>query len=286
MTALSMAWFPLCATVFALGLRHGLDADHLATIDGLTRFNSATRPRLAGWCGALFSAGHGCIVIAVAVATVATTTRYTIPDWARDLGAWVSIGCLAALGAMNLTMVLRTPADEVVKATGLRSRLLSRLTRTTQPLAIAAVGALFALSFDTLSQALLFAATATQFDGWQSALWLGVLFALGMLFVDGLNGAWVAALLRRADRRARLASRAIGLFVALLSFAVATLGAVRYFNPRLDASLESWGLPIGIMLLLTVALGFYLLSSRGLNSTAVRARAGDASSQVSRLRWE
>ncbi|MFL6604692.1 MAG: hypothetical protein ACJ8R9_25615 [Steroidobacteraceae bacterium] len=25
--------------VFALGLRHGLDADHLATIDGLTRFD-------------------------------------------------------------------------------------------------------------------------------------------------------------------------------------------------------------------------------------------------------
>jgi high-affinity nickel-transport protein len=281
MTPLSMAWLPLCVTVFSLGLRHGLDADHLATIDGLTRFNSSARPKLARWCGALFSAGHGCIVIAVAVATVATTTRYTIPDWARDFGAWVSIGCLVVLGVINLTMVVRTPADEMVKAAGLRSRLLSRLTRTTQPLAIAAVGALFALSFDTLSQALLFSATATQFGGWQSALWLGVLFALGMLFVDGLNGAWVAALLRRADRRARVVSRAIGLFVALLSFAVAGLGAIRYFNPRMDAGLESWGLPIGVSILIAVALGSYLL-----NSTAARARADDASHQASRLRWE
>jgi high-affinity nickel-transport protein len=276
-----MTWLPLCATVFALGLRHGLDADHLATIDGLTRFNSTAQPKLARWCGTLFSMGHGCIVIAVAVATVATTTRYTIPAWARDFGAWVSIGCLVVLGVINLAMVVRTPAGEMVQTTGLRSRLLSRLTRTTRPLAIAAVGALFALSFDTLSQALLFSATATQFGGWQSALWLGVLFALGMLFVDGLNGAWVAALLRRADHRARIASRAIGLFVALLSFAVAALGAIRYFNPRMDASLESWGLPIGVLILLAVALGSCLL-----NSTDARAHAGDASSQASRLRWE
>jgi hypothetical protein len=67
----------------------------------------------------------------------------------------------------------------------------------------------------------------------------------------------------------------------LLSFAVAALGAIRYFNPRMDAGLESWGLPIGVLILITVALGSYLL-----NSTAVRARADDASRQASRLRWE
>ena len=32
---------------FLLGLKHGLDPDHLAAIDGLTRFNAARRPRLA-----------------------------------------------------------------------------------------------------------------------------------------------------------------------------------------------------------------------------------------------
>ena len=33
-------WTALCALVFLLGLKHGFDADHLATIDGLTRFNA------------------------------------------------------------------------------------------------------------------------------------------------------------------------------------------------------------------------------------------------------
>ena len=58
----------LSLLVFVLGLKHGFDADHLATIDGLTRYNSWTRPGLARYCGALFSLGHGTVVIAIALA--------------------------------------------------------------------------------------------------------------------------------------------------------------------------------------------------------------------------
>ncbi len=60
-------WLSLVAVVFLLGLKHGLDPDHLAAIDGLTRFNAARRPRLARWSGLLFSAGHGVVVTLVAI---------------------------------------------------------------------------------------------------------------------------------------------------------------------------------------------------------------------------
>ncbi len=163
------------------------------------------------------------------------------------------------LGLLNLNLVLRTPADEMVHPTGLRSRLLSRLTHTSHPFAIAAIGALFAVSMDTLSQAVLFSATAARFGGWGKRRRPRCAFYSGMLLVDGVNGAWVAALLTRADRRARLASRAIGLFVALLSFAVAALGVVQYYNPSWDAILESSGLLIGVSLVIAVALGSILL---------------------------
>lgn len=33
-------WSALCTIIFLLGMRHGFDADHLATIDRLTRLNS------------------------------------------------------------------------------------------------------------------------------------------------------------------------------------------------------------------------------------------------------
>jgi nickel/cobalt transporter (NiCoT) family protein len=259
MASSSMAWFPLCCTVFALGLRHGLDPDHLAAIDGLTRFNSGVRPGLARWCGALFSIGHGGVVILVAVTVGNAATRHAIPGWARDFGAWVSIGFLVILGLLNLRLVLRTPASEIVHPAGLRSRLLSRLTGTTHPLAIAGIGALFAVSLDTLSQAVLFSATASRFGGSASAVVLGALFTLGMLLVDGMNGAWIAALLTRADRSARVASRAVGLFVAVLSLAVATLGVIHYYSPGWDAILESSELHIGVLLVIGVALGSILL---------------------------
>src|SRR6185369_2632513 len=40
METLPTHWLSLVAVVFMLGLKHGLDADHLAAIDGLTRFNA------------------------------------------------------------------------------------------------------------------------------------------------------------------------------------------------------------------------------------------------------
>jgi len=60
-------WGALCLVVLGFGLRHGLDADHLAAIDGLTRRNARANPAIAGRCGALFSAGHGLVVMGFAL---------------------------------------------------------------------------------------------------------------------------------------------------------------------------------------------------------------------------
>ena len=59
-------WLSLLLLTFVLGMKHGFDADHLATIDGLTRHNSRVRPALARYCGTLFSLGHGTVVMAIA----------------------------------------------------------------------------------------------------------------------------------------------------------------------------------------------------------------------------
>jgi high-affinity nickel-transport protein len=86
---------------------------------------------------------------------------------------------------------------------------------------------LFALSFDTLSQAAFFALTASQFGGWQHALLLAALFMLGMLLTDGINGLWIARLIARADQVALIASRVMGLVVSGVSLLVAAFGAPR-----------------------------------------------------------
>ncbi len=258
MDTLPNDWLALMFLVFALGMKHGLDADHLAAIDGLTRFNARSNPRLARYCGVLFSLGHGAVVIAMALLVGALAQRWAVPEWMEDLGAWISITFLALLGCLNLAAVFAAQPDQVVQPVGLKGRFLGRLQRTGHPLLIAAVGAFFALSFDTLSQAALFALTGTQFGGVAHSLTLGLLFMLGMLLMDGLNGLWIARLIRRADRLACIASRVMGLAVGGLSLLVAGYGMAKYASPALNAWSDGKELAFGLCFVTLVALSFLL----------------------------
>ncbi len=117
-------WLGLVLIVFVLGVKHGMDPDHLATIDSLTRFNSQHRPRLARWSGFLFSMGHGLVVTAVAAAAAMIMTDWSPPVWLEHFGAWVSIAFLLALGCVNLAAVFRTPGNEVVRPVGFKGKWL------------------------------------------------------------------------------------------------------------------------------------------------------------------
>jgi nickel/cobalt transporter (NiCoT) family protein len=248
----------LSLLVFVLGLKHGFDADHLATIDGLTRFNSRAKPQLARYCGALFSLGHGIVVVAIALAVSTLFRHWQTPEWLNQLGAWISIGVLAMLGVLNIHAVLGTDATELVRPIGFKGRLLGRLARAASPGLIALVGALFALSFDTISQAALFALTATRLGGWQHALMLGLLFMLGMLVTDGINGLWISRLIRRADRIALVASRVLSLAVAGVSLLIAAYGAMRISSPAIDTWGEGKELFFGASIVGVIAASYVL----------------------------
>jgi nickel/cobalt transporter (NiCoT) family protein len=249
--------YPLVALAFVLGMKHGMDADHLATIDGLTRFNaSAGRKKLARLCGFLFSVGHGCVVCIVAAATGYLFQQGVVPHWMDDVGAWVSAFFLLLLGTLNLHAVFSTPSHEMVQMVGIKGRWLGRLRHAGHPLMIALVGVLFALSFDTLSQAALFSTTASQFGGVANALLLALCFMLGMMLTDAANGLWISHLLQRADAAARAASRFMGMTVALLSLAVAALGLSRKFFPEASAWQDGRELYIGCTIIAIVACSF------------------------------
>ena len=143
-------WLSLLVLTFVLGMKHGFDADHLATIDGLTRYNARSRPALARYCGTLFSLGHGAVVMAIALGVSALAGHWSVPAWFGMLGSVISIAFLVALGSLNLSAVLAAGPDEVVQPIGLKGRLLGNLRQVSHPVLIALVGALFALSFDTL----------------------------------------------------------------------------------------------------------------------------------------
>ena len=248
MDTLPNDWYALAALVFMLGMKHGFDADHLATIDGLTRYNARHNPALARFCGTLFSLGHGAVVVLIALAVSTLAGSWQVPVWMDTVGVWISISFLAALGCVNLAAVLRTRPGEVVQPVGIRGRLFARLQHTNRPLLVAAVGALFAL-------------TSQQFGGWEHALLLALLFMAGMLLTDGVNGLWISRLIRRADEAAQIASRVMGLVVGGVSLLVAGFGAAKFFSPAVDTWSDGKELVFGCLLVAIIA-GSYLCAVR------------------------
>ena len=257
-TALPQEWTALCLLVFVLGMRHGFDADHLATIDGLTRCNARSHSPWARWCGVLFSLGHGGVVLSIALLVSLASGAARVPQWLEGFGAAVSVLFLLGLGGANLLAVLRTPATELVQPVGLKGRFLGRLQQAGHPGLVALVGALFALSFDTLSQAALFALSASRYGGWEHALALGLIFMAGMLATDGINGFWIARLLRRADATALFASRVMGLAVAFVSLGVAAFALMKWTLPAVGAWSEGKELACGILVVSLLVMSFVI----------------------------
>jgi high-affinity nickel-transport protein len=225
-SALAADWLGLTALVFLLGLKHGFDPDHLVAIDGLAR---SSRSR---WCGLFFSLGHGAVVTLVALAVALAAMDWQPPGWLEQIGVWISVSVLLVLGAVNLLTVFRTAPGRAVPLVGLRGRWLAeRLGTSSHPMVMASVGAAFAISFDTISSAFLFSLTGASMAGWMFALALGLVFTLGMVLTDAVNGWWVAKMIAGADRRAARASRAMSIAIAFLCLAFAAGGLAKYPLP-------------------------------------------------------
>lgn len=257
--AMNDNWPGMLILVLMLGMSHGLDPDHLATVDGLARANNSRHPKLAKRVGLLFSFGHGLVVILAASLIGMLAHTWKVPGWFESLGAWISITFLLALGMINLYAVLHAKPDEVVKMSGFKSRLfLSRTDRIRHPGWIVLTGALFALSFDTLSQIAFFAISAHVQHGWITPSLLGLVFMLGMMVTDGFNGYWVAHMLSSADRRTLIASRVMGFSVAGLSLTVGGWGLLRQLYP--DWTWLTYASPLqqGIAVIVFVMLSFVL----------------------------
>ena len=267
-------WSALAALVFLLGLKHGFDADHLAAIDGLTRHNTRHGRGFARSCGALFSLGHGAIVVAIALAVGLASERWTAPGWLQVSGAWVSIAFLTLIGIVNLRAVLAAAPHEVVAPVGIKGRFLGRLNQAARPWSVALVGSLFALSFDTVSQSALFALTATQFGGIGHALALGLLFVLGMLVTDGVNGLWISRLIARADQVAAIASRVMGLAVSGVALLVAAFGAARLALPSVDGWSDGKEVAFGALVVALIGVSYLVarnLARRDMGRRYLRA---------------
>ncbi|MDN0075357.1 HoxN/HupN/NixA family nickel/cobalt transporter [Crenobacter sp. SG2303] len=196
---------------YLLGLRHAVDADHIAAIDNTVRklMQDNQRPLAVGF---FFAAGHSTIVlIGVVVILFATATLQGQMKSFSETGSLIGTGVSAlfllviALYNMNVlrgvwrnfrlmqrgTPVSEEQLDILLGNRGLLARLLRPLFRlVTKSWHMFPIGFLFGLGFDTATEVGLFALSATHsvdiVPVWH-ILALPVLFAAGMSLVDTLD---------------------------------------------------------------------------------------------------
>jgi nickel/cobalt transporter (NiCoT) family protein len=237
-----------------LGMRHGLDADHLAAIDGLSRLHvSANRLRLARLSGLLFSLGHSTVVLGAALALRSQPAR--IPAWLDGVGSLIAISLLLFLGVLNLDQALRLGQGRA--ATPLAA-FVERARFTRNAFGGFLTGILFALSFDTLTIAAWFGAVGLNEGGASTVLLLALAFAAGMIACDGLNGLWVAHLINRSQAFAVRARRAFSALVALIALGIAAAGIFRLASEGADAWFERRALWVSAALMILLLAGFWL----------------------------
>ena len=208
--------------MFVLGLRHGLDPDHVAVIDNIVFQTVDVRPRVALWIGTLFALGHSFAVAAVAVGVSLAAGAFAMPGWTSSVVDVAVIALLLLVGTLNLRALRRSSDYAPV---GWRARLVPRRLRdSTHPLAAVAIGAIFGLVFDTATQAAAWGAAAAATGGTVATLMISVAFALGMILADTLDSQIVGRLLRSSGGAANLVRRyrrAVGWLVVALSFGTA-----------------------------------------------------------------
>ena len=197
---------------WSLGLRHAVDADHIAAIDNVTRklMQEGQRPLTVGFW---FAIGHSGIVLIAAVLIALAASALSRVEAAGEIGGTIatiiSATFLFAIAGMNL-IILRSvwaafhhvrrggtyvpeDMDLLLGNRGLLARLFKPLFRlVTRPWHMAPLGFLFGLGFDTATEVAILGLSAGQAASGLSLatiLIFPLLFAAGMALIDTADGA-------------------------------------------------------------------------------------------------
>jgi high-affinity nickel-transport protein len=241
-----------------LGLRHGLDPDHIAIIDGMTMKHSNEHSPYAKWVGTFFAIGHGLVVTIIAVLVNLLRSQIHFPDWLVLFAEWIPVGLLLLVGSLNLRSLLSSESHAIV---GWRSRIIpSSLMNSSHPLAVIIIGVLFATVFDTATQAAAWGYAASQQGGLPAAILMGLIFSAGMIATDTIDGRILYNILNKTNSKTLILRyrRWIGWTIVCMSFAVAGYKIVSMIIPSMTLS-ETASSIIGLVFILFVA-GIYVVT--------------------------
>lgn len=197
---------------YGFGLRHAVDADHIAAIDNVTRKLMQEGKRPVG-VGLFFAMGHSSVVILAAAGVAGTATALAgsfdrFKAVGSVIGTSVSALFLFAIATANLIILrgvwrtfqhvrkggryVEADLDLLLNSRGLLARLFRPLFRlVSESWHMYPLGLLFGLGFDTATEVALLAVSATAAAKGVS-IWaimvFPALFAAGMSLIDTSDG--------------------------------------------------------------------------------------------------
>ena len=209
---LSVLLAGLGVVTYVFGLRHGVDADHIAAIDNTTRklMQENQRPFTVGmW----FSLGHSTIVVGLIVGLIFATRAVigSIPvlqNVGAVIGTMISGVFLWVMGMINLVIVFsiyrifkemkhgkmdQNELESLLDNRGFLNRYFRPLFKIVRrPWQIFPIGVLFGLGFDTASEIALIAISvgigvSSDVPVWM-ILTLPFMFTCGMVLIDTTDG--------------------------------------------------------------------------------------------------
>jgi high-affinity nickel-transport protein len=197
---------------YTFGLRHALDADHIAAIDNVTRklLQESKRPLSVGF---FFSLGHSTVVVIASMVVYLTaesvaTQFESVKSIGEIVGTSVSVFFLIAIALVNI-LILRglwqnfrdvrkggsysdQSPDMLMGGGGIMARIFRPLFRMiSRPWHMYPIGILFGLGFDTATEVALLGISAAAAGKGLSVTAMAVfpiLFTAGMTLVDTTDG--------------------------------------------------------------------------------------------------
>jgi high-affinity nickel-transport protein len=241
---------------YSFGLRHAVDADHIAAIDNVTRklMQDGKRPVSVGF---FFSLGHSTIVILASAAVAATALVFkqqfeSLHEIGGTIGTLVSALFLLAIAIMNIAILagvyrsfqrvksggayVEEDLNALLAGRGLLARLFRPLFALIRsPWQMYPLGFLFGLGFDTATEIGLLGISAAEASKglpvW-SILVFPALFTAGMALVDTADsilmlGAYGWAFIKPIRKLFyNMTITAVSVVVALLVGGIEALGLI------------------------------------------------------------
>ncbi len=247
-------------------MRHGVDPDHLAIINGIN-LNNHKNGKSISWSGFFFSLGHGLTVTLIGLFIIAFHEGSQSFTPLLQITEWIPIALLLFTGLYGIyTLFINSTKKDDHHC---HNKILDILNNSKYPsLRLFFTGFFFALIFDTSTQVAawgLIGHDSTQ-NLYLVAILIGMSFTIGMIFTDTLNGLFFYRILH-ANHSAFNLKLFLSILIILSSLII---GGIQLLS-KLGYTIEIpehfrlfWGLLIMLTTIAGVLINFYYSKKQAL----------------------